>query len=114
MLLFERQREQTERLPSDHCSVRVTQELSLDGVSSFVVAILFIAAITSLLAFIIVPFAQISSSDYQPISTTLFWSAEMNEWDNSSIPRFSGYRFALWYDFGRWLAQQIAWLFNRA
>lgn len=110
MLLFGRHIEQTRRLSSGHCGIHVTQGLSLDWVSSFAVTILSIAAITSLLAFAIVPFVQISSSDYQPISTTLFLNIEIN---NSHIPRFSGYRFALWYDFGRWLAQQVVWLFNR-
>lgn len=110
MLLLGQHIEQTESLPSGHCSIHVTQGLLLDWVRSFVVTVLSITAITSLLAFAIVPFTQISSSDYQPISTTLFLN--IDEMNNSHIPQFSGYRFALWYDFGRWLAQQVVWLFN--
>ncbi|MFN6462944.1 MAG: hypothetical protein RMZ41_014000 [Nostoc sp. DedVER02] len=70
----------------------------------FAIAIVLIATLIYLLAFVNAPFSQISSDDYQPILSTLFLNNGMS---NSTTLQFSGYRLALLYDFGRWLGVQV-------
>lgn len=103
MMLLVRRTEKT--VWSQFCNYGVcfTRWLSSYWLNIFAIAILLTATLIYFLAFVNAPFSQISSDDYQPILSALFLNNGMS---NSTTPQFSGYRLALLYDFGRWLAVQ--------
>lgn len=103
MMLLVRRTEKTVWSEFCNCGVCFTRWLSPYWFNIFAIAIVLTATLTYLLAFVNAPFTQISSDDYQPILSALFLNNGMS---NSTTPQFSGYRLALLYDFGRWLAVQ--------
>lgn len=103
MMFLVRRTEETVWSEFCNCGVYFTRWLSFYWFNIFAIAIMLTATLTYLLAFVNAPFTQISSEDYQPILSALFLN---NEASNSTTPQFSGYRLALLYDFGRWLAVQ--------
>lgn len=110
MMLLVQRTEKTVWSQLCNCGVCFTRWLSAYWFNVFAIAMLLTATLTYLLAFVNAPFTQISSDDYQPILSALFLDDGIS---NSTTPRFSGYRLALLYDFGRWLAQQaVRLLFN--
>jgi hypothetical protein len=103
MMLLVRRTEKT--VWSQFCNYGVcfTRWLSSYWFNIFAIAIVLTATLLYFLAFVNAPLSQISSDDYQPILSALFLNNGMS---NSTTPQFSGYRLALLYDFGRWLAVQ--------
>ena len=103
MMFLVRRTEKTVWSEFCNCGVYFTRWLSSYWFNIIAIAIILTATLTYLLAFVNAPFTQISSEDYQPILSALFLN---NGTSNSTTPQFSGYRLALLYDFGRWLAVQ--------
>lgn len=91
---------------STACSVRSRfyRKCFTNGLSVGAIAVLTIAAVLSLLAFIDTSFIQIDDA-HKPISSALFFSDSTI--DNHDLPRFYGYQIALLYDFGNQLAQSF-------